>query len=587
MLLDLHIRNLAVVEEATIELGPGFNVLSGETGAGKSIVVDSLALLAGVRASQDQIRTGAETLSVTGVFQPEGDAWRAILDEAGLVDEEPRENDGEIVIRREISRSGRNRVFVDDRPATLKVVADLAPHLIRIHGQREELGLVDPELQRTWLDRCGAASLERALDRTRDAYEAWKAVADRLDRHSGDERQREERLDYLRFVVNEIDAAGLQAGEEDELRQEREVLRHAEAIQHGLGEAARSLFGDGDGDEEGARAGVSRALAALEAIVAWEPGAAAWVGELEEIEIRLGELEPDLSRRADEVEADPRRLDAVEERLSALERLFRKYGGTSADVLEERERLAAELEELEDDENDRDALEAKAEAALRAYREAAEALSAERRAAGRVLAERVTEHLQDLALERAIFEVDLSPRRLASSPLVVGGEAVDFGPLGYDQVVYRFSPNPGEELRALAKVASGGELSRLYLAVQLASRGDAEATSGGAARATLVFDEVDAGISGAEAAVLGGKIKRLAQGGQVLAVTHLPQVASHADVHFRVKKEVTGGRTRTRVVCLGDDGRVEEVARMLAGSEVTDLSLDHARELIAAGAAVA
>ncbi len=577
MLIDLHIRNLAVVEEATIELGVGFNVLSGETGAGKSIVVDSLALLSGIRASSEQIRAGADSLSVTGIFQPGGDGWREVLSESGLELDEDLSEDG-LVIRREISRSGRNRVFVNDQPVTLKLLTRLAPHLIRIHGQREELGLVDPELQRIWLDRVGGAEASQLLDQAAVAYAAYRQTADRLSRLTGDDRARRERVDFLRFVIQELESAQLKEGEEDELRREREVLRHADAIRQGLFAASTQLFGDDE--NEGSYRGVSQALHSLRSITSWEPQAGEWVAELEELEIRLGELEPAISRRLDEVELDPRRLDAVEDRLAELERLFRKYGPSSAEVLAEQARLNDELEELDEAEHGREELEAKVEQTLADYRAAAQALSDARRSWARLLEERVVADLRELSLDKARFEVALETRRHSSSPLLVGGEAVEFSDLGFDQVVYKFSPNPGEHLGPLGKVASGGELSRLYLAVQLAGR----AETVGSSSITLVFDEVDAGISGAEAAVLGNKLKRLAQGGQVLAVTHLPQVASCADVHFRVKKEVGENRTRTRVLRLEAQGRVEEVARMLAGSEVTDLSLDHAREMIAGAA---
>ncbi|MEO1368944.1 MAG: AAA family ATPase, partial [Acidobacteriota bacterium] len=229
MLIELHIRNLAVVEEATIELGAGFNVLSGETGAGKSIVVDSLALLSGVRASTDQIRTGAETMSVTGVFEPAGDGHRALLEAAGL---EPESD--QVVIRREVTRSGRNRAYIDDRPATARLLADLAPHLVRIHGQREELGLVDPELQRTWLDRMGGDEAQDLLARVAAAWDTVDALRVRLRRLRGDASERLRRIDNLRFVVEEIDAVGCEVGEEDALRSERNVLRHAESISHAL-----------------------------------------------------------------------------------------------------------------------------------------------------------------------------------------------------------------------------------------------------------------------------------------------------------------------------------------------------------------
>ena len=568
MLRDLHIRNLAVLEEASIAFGPGFNVLSGETGAGKSIVVDSLALLAGVRASSDAIRTGADRLSVTGVFEPSGKDWRQVLAAAGLDG-----NESTVVIRREVSRDGPNRVFVNDHPATLRLVADLAPHLLRIHGQREELGLVDPELQRTWLDRCGGEEAVELLAEVADLFASWRQLAERLERQSGDERARHERVDFLRFQLAEIDDAAPQTDEEIALRQERDTLRHADAIRQGLAGACEALF---DG-ENVAYDRLGSARQRLAEIADWDGAAAEWGRELEDLHIRLGELDAALHRRLDEVEADPQRLDEVEDRLAVLERLFRKHGDGTRALLERRRALIDELEQLTGDADSLSELRQQLDASLATYRTAAQKLSEARRRWGRTLAERVHGDLEELALGKARFEVLLERRRRADSPLEVAGERVEFGPLGFDQVVYLFSPNPGEELRPLAKVASGGELSRLYLAVQLASRHQGGDT-------TLVFDEVDAGISGAEAAVLGGKLRRLARGAQVFAVTHLPQVASHADTHFKVRKSVEEGRTRTEVRALAEDGRVEEVARMLAGSEVTELSLSHARELISGAA---
>ncbi len=565
MLRDLHIRNLAVLEEASIEFGPGLNVLSGETGAGKSIVVDSLTLLSGGRASSDLIRTGTESLTVTGFFDADP-AVHKLLGDSGL------EPDGEeLMIRREVARNGRNRVFLNDRPVTLKLIAELAPALIRIHGQREELGLVAPELQRTWLDATGGRAAERLLRRVADAYRVYRRSAQRLERLSGDDRARHERIDFLRFQVSEIDGTEVRAGEEDELRRDREVLRHSEAIQQALATAGELLFDQ----DTAAYDSLGSSLQALRRVESWEPEAAGWVSELEELRIRLGEIEASLKRRLEEVEADPDRLNAIEARLAVLERLFRKFGATSAEVLERRAALAAELAELENAENALEELEEEVRLGLEAYTEIAGELSEARRTWGGRLAKRVKKELRDLALGKARFAVRLERRRRADSPLRVGGEGVDFSELGYDQVVYLFSPNPGEELRPLSKVASGGELSRLYLSVQLASR---RRGHGGAM--TLVFDEVDAGVGGAEAAVLGGKLKSLAQGGQILAVTHLPQVASCGDVHFRVHKQVRKGRTHTALSRLTDDGRVEEVARMLAGNKVTELSRSHARELI-------
>ncbi|MEM7354931.1 MAG: DNA repair protein RecN, partial [Acidobacteriota bacterium] len=497
---------------------------------------------------------------------------QTVLQRAGV-----EQDDGELVIRREVTRSGRNRVFVNDRPVTLKLLTELAPELIRIHGQREELGLVAPELQRTWLDRVGGAKAKRLQRRVAEAYADYRSAGARLESLTGDDRARGERIDFLRFQISEIDSAQVTIGEEEELRRDRQVLRHSEAIQQALATASALLF-----DQDGAaHEALGRSLQELQQVEAWEPAAAGWVSELEELSIRLAELEGALRRRLDEVEANPERLNAIESRLAILERLFRKYGPTSEDVVGRRAELAAELAELEGAESTLEEIEEQVRQRLDAYRDVAGELSKGRRRWGEQLARRVTKELRDLALDKARFAVRLERRRRADSPLHLAGEGVDFSEHGYDQVLFVFSPNPGEELRPLAKVASGGELSRLYLAVQLASRGGGAA----AGSVTLVFDEVDAGVGGSEAAILGAKLRTLAEGGQILAVTHLPQVASCGDLHFKVSKQVRKGRTQTRLNRLEESGRVEEVARMLAGSEVTELSRSHARELIHGAAA--
>jgi DNA repair protein RecN (Recombination protein N) len=571
VLRDLHVRNLAVLAEASVRFGPGLNVLSGETGAGKSIVVDSLALLAGARASGDLIRSGADTLGVTGVFEPAGERWREVLRGAGL------DQDGEeLVVRREVSREGRNRAFVNDQPVTVRLLAELAPHLLALHGQREELGLVEPELQRQWLDRSGGAAAAPLLARVAAAHERHRGLAERLERLTGDERQRQERIETLRFQVEELDAAAPIAGEEDELRTERQVLRHAEAIVRALSGAHAQLS-----EEDGAAIERLRAAEALlDDVAEWEPRAAEWARQLGGLRQELQDVALAAGRRASEVESDPRRLDAVEERLAALERLFRKHGESSAALLEKRARLAAELAELTVDEEGRQALEREVTAALADYRAAAGELSAARRRWGTALSRRVGRELAELALPKASLGVELSTRRRAASPLLLDGEPVEHGPAGYDLVTFTFTPNPGEAPRPLARIASGGELARVYLALQVAVRGD-----GVASGSTMVFDEVDAGIGGREAAAVGRKLRRLAAGGQILAVTHLPQVASWADHHFRTSKRVVEGRTFVSLQPLDGDERVEEVARMLAGEQITDLSRSHARELIRGGAA--
>ncbi len=589
MLRHLHVRNLAVIAEAAVELGPGLNVMTGETGAGKSLVVDSLALLAGARASTDLVRSEADSCTVTGVFEPPGESWREPLEAAGI-----DSAGSELVIRREIATSGRNRVFLNDQPATLRLLAGVAPLLIRIHGQRDELGLVAPDLQRSWLDSYGGARGRELTGLLKSLYLAWADVAGRLERLRGDDRLRHERTDLLRFQQSEIEAAHVVAGEEDEHRRERDLLRNAESISQALGTGVTSLVDDDDSAE----AQLGRARAALRELSNWESEAESWLAELEELAIRTGELGSTLRARLDRVEANASSLDALEDRLATLERLFRKYGASSAEVLAHLETITTELGDLEGDADQHEQLEREAQKALDAYQKAASDLSKARARWAKALAADVQSELADLALEHAVFDIELATRARSGSALRVAGAGVDFGPSGFDQVVFRFAPNPGEELRALARVASGGELARVYLALQVAVHrkvhGEAKTKSqmsSTSSAATLVFDEVDSGIGGQEAAAVGRKLKRLAVGGQILAVTHLPQVASFGDSHFQVKKEVNGGgegkgRTMTAVVELRSRARVEEVARMLAGEEITEVSLEHAEELIE-GAAVA
>jgi DNA repair protein RecN (Recombination protein N) len=565
VLKSLTVRNLAVLAGGDVEVGPGFNVLTGETGAGKSLVVDSLALLAGARAASDLVREGAATLVVSGVF----DRAPGLVERLAAAGLEPGD-ERELVIRREIGREGRNRVFVDDQPATLRLLQELAPRLLRIHGQREELGLAEPELQRHWLDRVGGAPGEERLAEVARLHAEHRDLAERLERLSGDERLRRERLDLLRFQAREIDDARLVAGEEEELRRERDALRHREAILRALASAQARLV-----EEEGAATeDLAAARHELEGIASWEPLAAELAAELAELGVRLAEAGRAVSLRLARFEIEPGKLDELESRLALVERLTRKYGCDTAGILARRAAIEHELAELEGGEEGRAELEVRARVALEAYREAALALSRARREWADAMAPAVERELADLGLGKARFAVALERAPRAGSPVVIAGEPVDAGPAGFDRVVFQLAPNPGEPLLPLVRVASGGELARVALALQLATRGEEDA------EATLVFDEIDAGMGGAQGAALGRKLRRLARCGQVLAVTHLPQVASCGDHHLRVSKRVRGGRSYAEVERLGRGERIGELARMLSGARVTATSRRHAEEML-------
>lgn len=567
MLIDLHVRNLAVVEESSLEFGSGLNVLTGETGAGKSLVVDSLALLAGARASSDLIRDGADRLVVSGSFNLRGGELarvRGLLEEAGV-----SLDDAAIVVRREVSRSGRNRVFLNDQPVTLALLARLGESLLRILGQREELALLSGELQRQWLDRIGGERASKPLQRCRDAYQRYARAKERWQLVVGNDRARAERIDFLRFQSGEIEAAAVEPGEELALRQRREALRNAETVARSLDGAVVAIDG-----EEGATSRLSSAQVQLRELERFDGEAPAWLAELEELRLRLDDLVATLRSRFEDAPAQPGELDAIEDRLVTLERLMRKYGDSTEQVLDQARQIDEELCELDLDQSQREALEADAATALEDYRLAAQELSKHRRRWATRLEKELKAQLADLALPKARFAVELDVRSREGSALDLGGRGVEFGALGYDRVSYRFSPNPGEGMKPLSRVASGGELARVFLALQIVLRGEGEAEG-----ATLVFDEVDAGIGGHEATAVGRKLRQLANGGQLLAVTHLPQVASCSHLHFRVRKGTASGRTRVSVERLEDESRVEEVARMLGETE-SDVSREHAQEMI-------
>lgn len=574
VLRQLHIRNLAVIVEASIELGDGLNIITGETGAGKSILVDALGLLAGARASSDLIRSGSDRLNVSALFEPLPPALRGVLSEFGIDPESDQ-----LVVRREVSREGRNRIYIDDQPATLRALRAIAPRLLHIHTQREELELLSSDLQRRWLDRYGGEAAR--LESTATAWSDLRRVAARLEKATGDERLRLERVDLLQFQLDEIDAAKLEPGEEHGLRETRLRLRNRAALVAALSSAAELLREQDDSAAER----IARAEAALTEIGEWQPQADAWGKELTGARIRLEEVADELRRQLDGLDAEDGDLDGVEGRLAELERLFRKYGDGSAAVLERRAAAESELADLVGDEEHRAQLQERHEHALATYRDSARALSTARRRWGRELAATVGAELADLSLAGAEFTVDLDMTPHSEGALEVGGRSVACGADGYDRVSFQFAPNPGEGTRPLARIASGGELSRVFLALQLAlrerrSRGGRSPKSSSREGLTLVFDEVDAGVGGAEAAVVGRKLQSLAGTEQVIAITHSPQVACQGSDHFRVAKRAVGGRTEASLVALDRTDRIEELARMLGGEEVTALSRSHAEELL-------
>jgi DNA repair protein RecN (Recombination protein N) len=562
MLRELRVRNLAVIEEAVAPLGPGLNVLSGETGAGKSILIDAILLVVGARAQPDLIRSGADSAVVEAVFEVARDGPLArLLDEAGHGG-----GDGSLIVKRELSRTGRHRAFVNDAPATVGLLERVGDCLVELHGQHEHQRLLEPARQLDLLDRF--AGTEARRERVRETVAGWEEARQRLRRLREEVRETEREEELLRFQVSEIDAVNPKDGEEEELRAERRRLQHAERILAGLQEVS-GLLHDGGQDalwRLGRAAGVLRDLARLDVAVA-----AALAG-LDEARAHLEDVVASVRGLRDRAVADPARIEAIDERLDALSRLRRKYGESVGAIWQHRQDVAATLERLSHHEALAGDLDAEVDRLAAAARAAAIELSEGRVAAAERLERLVTRELRALGMERASCRIALSYQPAAPDDLAVGAERRRLGPRGAETAEFLLSTNPGEEPRPLARVASGGELSRTMLGFKTILTAAADVP-------TMIFDEVDAGIGGRVADVVGQKLRATAGGRQVLCVTHLAPIAAHADHHLVVEKRAGRTRTSTTVTPLDAAARVEELARMLGGERITEATRRHAREL--------
>ena len=549
MLRFLRIRHLAVIHSTDVEFEPGLNVLTGETGAGKSILVEAVGLLLGGRASGDLVRTGEESATIEAIFESAGE---------------------ELLIRRDVTAQGRSRAFVNGTLATAGALKELSARLIELHGQHEHQTLLDPSTHLPVLDQFG--ELDALVARTAAAFEVMRRAGDELARTRAAARDRDARLELITFQLGELDRASARPGEDDELSAARQVLANAERVERLCVESYTSLY-ERDDAILSALGSVWRRLAELATLDSqFQPYLEARDG----IKSQLEDLALFLRRYADGIDASPARLQQVEERLALLERLKRKYGPTLADVIARHDALRAGQSDLErGDERIRE-LENAHRTARSTYLGEARALSEARRRLAVRFAGSLEQLLADLALEKTRISVRFSE---------VLPEA-DWTERGVDAAEFYLSPNPGEELRPLARIVSGGELSRVMLGIKALTAAErhgftetTERPPSGAAPG-LIFDEVDAGIGGRAADVVGRKLRALGSAFQVLCITHLPQIAAYADSHFQIEKEVARGRTRTTVRRLDAAGRIDELARMLGGAVITDGLRDTAREML-------
>ncbi|MFF7900662.1 DNA repair protein RecN [Streptomyces sp. NPDC088817] len=577
VLEEMRIRSLGVIDDAVVELSPGFTAVTGETGAGKTMVVTSLGLLLGGRADPALVRIGAGKAVVEGRVTVPADASAAVrAEEAGA-----ELDDGALLISRTVSAEGRSRAHLGGRSVPVGLLAELADELVAVHGQTDQQGLLKLSRQRQALDRYAGDSVAVPLAKYAGAYRRLRAVTAELDEITTRARERAQEADMLRYGLDEIAGVEPRAGEDTELAEEAERLGHAEALSSAATAAHAALAGDPE-DPEGIDATtlVAGAQRALEAVRSHDPALAALADRIGEIGILLGDVAGELAGYADDLDADPLRLAAVEERRAALGALTRKYGeyekGVAA-VLTWAEQSAARLTELDGDDERLGELTAERDALRAELGGLAQALTDARTEAAERFAAAVTAELASLAMPHARVSFDI---RQTEDPegVEVGGRAVACGPAGADEVELLLAPHPGAPPRPIAKGASGGELSRVMLAVEVVFAGTDPVP-------TYLFDEVDAGVGGKAAVEIGRRLARLARSAQVVVVTHLPQVAAFADRQLLVEKTNDGSVTRSGVKVLEGEERVRELSRMLAGQEDSQTARAHAEELLAAARA--
>ncbi len=553
MLVHLQIRDFAVIDAAELELASGLTALTGETGAGKSIIVDAVMLALGGRASTDMLRHGAERAEVTATFEVGANAAaRSWLDEQSI--DAP---DGEIVLRRVVGRDGRSRQYVNGQSLPAQSARELGERIIEIHGQQEFQSLVGRDAQREALDAHGVAA--KLLDEVAELAQGWRRLNDEREALAAAALDRSARLELLRYQVGELEALGLGAGEAESLFEERNRLANRGRLAEGA-QAAQALLFEGDGAD--AHALAARAAHQLRAASALDGRLEATLRLVEDSRIALSEAGVALAAYLDGLDADPARQDAVERRVAAIEDLVRKHRVEAGGLHRKLDALRLELAALEQSDEALGGLDRRIAAMRGCYGEAAAALGAARRTAARKLAAAVTGLMRQLGMPGGRFEVGITSDREAEPRAA-----------GCDRIEFLVSANPGEPPKPVAKVASGGELSRISLALQVAS-------ARGKPLGCMIFDEVDSGIGGGVAEIVGRRLRELGARGQVLCVTHLAQVASQAHRQFRVSKLTDGSTSRTVVTALGADERVEELARMLGGVEITRKAREHAREML-------
>ncbi|MBQ8795116.1 MAG: DNA repair protein RecN [Clostridia bacterium] len=550
MLSELYIENIAVIEKSNINFSQGLNVLTGETGAGKSIVIDSIGAVLGFRTSRELIRTGADKAVVTALFTDVSTRVQESLSELGI------ECEGELLISRELTQAGKNNCRINGKVCTVSMLKDLGKLLINIHGQHESYELMSPDLHIRYIDTLG--SHDELLNQYREAFDEYKKLEVSLKKRKTDEQERSRRIDILRFQIDELSSADITVGEKDELVSKRIALSNVERIREGLSGALYKLGGD---MTEGFCAFnlLDDAGSDLSSISRYSENIESLSERLSNLTYELRDIYAECEDMLSDLDSDPQLLDSIEERLELLSNLSKKYGSTEEEMLSFLAEAEAELEALLNFEEHYEKLQQNVEIAFKKATEIANELSEKRRAVSKDFCEKVSEQMHFLDMPNAVLQVQQTDCELYE--------------LGADTLEFLISANVGEPPKPVAKIASGGELSRMMLAIKTVLS-QADPTD------TLIFDEVDTGVSGSAAERIGMKLKEVSRSSQVLCVTHLPQIAAQGENHYKISKRIDQGRTFTSVDLLSNDGRVEELARIMGGVTVTDSARDYARDLI-------
>jgi len=562
MLLDLRIKNFVIIDSLTVNFTRGLNILSGETGAGKSILIDAISGVLGEKLSTDMIRTGFDKASLEASFDVSGMAeLTKILDEAGI-----DTDDDQLILRREIFANGKGRCFANSMQIPVAKLKEISENLIDIHGQNEHQTIVNISKHRELLDSFGG--LIPAVAKVKEVHEKLYSIRNRISSFEIDEREKARRIEFNTFSIKEIEAAGLRPGEEEELRNESNLLANAEKIFKEVNESADLITG-----ETGVIRNLKKAEANLSKISDIDPDIASMLDKIREALYSLEDSSSELRDYRNSIDFSPERINQVEERLNTIQGLKKKYGDSIHEILQYAEKAKTELDAINSSDEEMEQLKTDEKKTVKEAKDLALALSEKRKAAAVKLEQLVIKELKDLGMAGTVFKISIKRETSPDGDIESENNKYILYPHGIDRIEFLLSANEGEDLRQLRKVASGGEMSRIMLALKNVIQ-SADIVE------TLIFDEVDTGISGKTAEIVGRKLRNLSKDRQVLLITHLPQIAAMSDAHFLVQKGKSEGRVTTLVKNLSDKEKVREVARMLAGEEITDLSIKHAEEMI-------